>query len=259
MVELAKDGISREGASAAERIRIALHDLGPATLSDLSALADVRPQYAASVVSRLVKAGQARRLGRGVVAAGSHSAALDVSVRLSGPARELQRRLGDAEANAAISGMDVMAPLGSQLGGQWPHLIYVDRGAGDWAADLLRPSGFRALVGPTPAQLQSAAELGQEFVLIRERSLTHPGVRVKPFEEAWVDLLAEQKRGYPIATSELASMLEAMARLSSISWTKIIRAARRRSIQFDLAPHARIPLSPGDLTAAEVLQAAGGR
>jgi len=68
-----------------------------------------------------------------------------------------------------------------------------------------------------------------------------PGDGRRRPEEAWTDLVAEARRGWPIGAGELAAILRAMA-VEAPSWTRLVRAARRRNMPVALDATANVPL-----------------
>lgn len=151
------------------------------------------------------------------------------------------------QVSAALSGYDVVGTYANQLPTNWPHLVYVERGAADWAADVLRGVGMRPVVNPSTQQMEIVCDLTSSgVVILRERTLDHSAeTYIKSREDAWVDLVFEQRHGYPISVGELRDILHAMAN-DGISWTRLVRQARRRSLPLQLAPDQDIPLSSED-------------
>lgn len=201
-----------------------------------------RPAVSAAL-ARLVAAGQADRLGRGLVARPGRRRR-PAEVRVGPDADRVIEALGKAGVAASLSGYDVLAPFANQLPVAWPHLVIVDRGAGESAADVLRAAGFVPILEPNRDQLALLAELRQEdLVIVRERSIPADAASVRSVEEAWADLAAEQRAGYPIATGDLSDLLLGLAD-AGVSWTRLVRAARRRSLPLRLDPHASpVPLA----------------
>lgn len=237
--------------SPSGRVAAALEQLERASSAELARHADVRPGLAATALNRLVGSGRARRLGRGlfvyVPESGSVGAVTGPDViELSGEAKRLSELLQSTGIEATVSGYDVVGSYGNQLPERWPHLVFVPPGAGEWAADTLRPAGFTIVVNPTAEVLRVVTEIAVgELVIVRERATRLDSSGVARREDAWVDLVAEWRSGYPIGRSELREILRSMS--DEISWTRLVRSARRRSLHLrvDITRHP-VPLAVDD-------------
>lgn len=230
--------------SGAARLREAIERRGQATVAELADEVGLSRRAVSAALTRLVASGQADRLGRGLVARPDRRGRA-MEVRVGPDAQRVVEVLAKAGVPASLSGYDVLASLGNQLPVAWPHLVIVGRGAGEWAADVLRAAGFVPILEPTREQLALLAELRQDnLAILRERSIHADAPSVRPVEEAWVDLAAEQRAGYPTATGDLSDLLLGLAD-AGVSWTRLVRAARRRSLPLRLDPHASpVPLAP---------------
>lgn len=232
------------GPSGTARLLEAIERRGQATVAELAEEAGLSRRAVSAALTRLVASGQAHRLGRGLVARPDHRGR-PAEVRVGPDADRVVEALGQAGVAALLSGYDVLASFANQLPVAWPHLVIVDRGSGEWAADVLRAAGFVPILEPNRDQLALLADLRQDgLVILRERSISADAPSIRSVEEAWVDLAAEQRAGYPIASGDLSGLLLGLAD-AGVSWTRLVRAARRRSLPLRLDPHASpVPLAP---------------
>src|SRR5680860_410515 len=153
------------GLSGAARLREAIERRGQATVAELAEEAGLSRRAVSAALTRLVASGQAHRLGRGLVARPDHRGR-PTEVRVGPDANRVVEALGKAGVSASLSGYDVLASFANQLPVAWPHLVIVDRGAGEWAADVLRAAGFVPILEPNRDQLALLAELRQEDLVI---------------------------------------------------------------------------------------------
>jgi DNA-binding transcriptional ArsR family regulator len=230
--------------SGSALLREAIERRGQATVAELAEEAGLSRRAVSAALTRLIAAGQAHRLGRGLVARPVRRSR-STEVQVGPDAGRIVGALEKAGVAASLSGYDVLASFANQLPVAWPHLVVVDRGSGEWAADVLRAAAFVPILEPNRDQLALLAELRQDgLVILRERSIPADPPSVRSVEEAWVDLAAEQRAGYPIASGDLSDLLLGLAD-ADVSWTRLVRAARRRSLPLRLDPHASpVPLAP---------------
>jgi hypothetical protein len=158
---------------------------------------------------------------------------------------------------ALLSGLDILGPWTNQIAGaEGDILLVADRGAGEVVQDALL--GLIELVVCEPSveqvsllSMRSGAPGVGPAVVVRERSLSDrelaDGQCRRRAEDAWIDLVAEARRGWPIGTGELAAILRAMA-VDGPSWTHLARACRRRNMPAELDPDRSMPLrlAPAD-------------
>jgi DNA-binding transcriptional ArsR family regulator len=231
-------------ASQGERLLAALANRGQGTVSELAADTGISARSASAALARLVAAGKVRRLGRGVVAVADRPVARHDGVHVGPDAQRILSTLAHAKIPAQLSGYDLLAPFANQLASSWMHLVYVDRGSGEWAADALRAAGYAPAVEPGREQLNLLADLGpQRVVILRERALGDRPAPTRRLEDAWVDLMVEQRAGYPIGLSEMGELLRGL-QLADVSWTRLARAAQRRSLPLRVDASRRpVPLA----------------
>jgi hypothetical protein len=145
-----------------------------------------------------------------------------------------------------VSGLDVLAPFQNQIPADSPILVIADHGAGEMVDEVGSRQGHLVLVNPSPEEMRVAARAHIRPIVVREVSLDgRPASALgwqRPAEDAWVDLAAEARRGYPIEPSELAAILKAM-QSSGISWRRLASRGRRRGMPLRFVPSRPLPIA----------------
>lgn len=227
-----------------EQVFEALKRIGPvASVEQLAVESGVPRASVPVILQRLSAESRLHRIGRGLVALQAPPSWRSHGAILSADARSIADALERAGLDFSISGPDALAGYEDQLPVGGLHLVLVAHGAGEWALDALRPLGFAGLLNPSSDQLQAANSVAQSgLVVIREQGMSEVDRPIQKPEAAWADLAAEAARGFPVSFGELVSMLEAMSSDAGISWSRLVRSARRRSLPLALAPGRPIPV-----------------
>ena len=132
---------------------------------------------------------------------------------LTGEAEEIVRVIERLDADAHLSGYDVLAGFAHQFVFEYPHLVCCHPSHADGVAGALAEQGFVVLAAG-PGALSGPAM--PRTVLLRRQpviarcTLVHGAVATP--EKAWVDLLRETRRsGAPFDYGELGRLLRAMS------------------------------------------------
>lgn len=130
-----------------------------------------------------------------------------------GEAKKIVRIIERLDADAHLSGYDVLAGFAHQFVFEYPHLVCCHPPHWDGVAAVLAEQGFVVLVAG-PGALRGPAMprtvLLRRQPLIARRTLVHGAVATP--EKAWVDLLREMRRSdVPFDYGELGRLLRAMA------------------------------------------------
>lgn len=229
--------------------RLAAKHGGTVTAGQLRDELRVSERSVQRTLSRLVSAGELVRLSRGRYAEHAPD-----GVAGDGPARDIVQVIGRLEADAHLSGYDVLAGFAHQFVFDYPHLVCCHPPHSDALAAALarkrfvvRPAGPGALAGPMTGRM----------VLLRRQPAIHSrtlvqGVIATP-EKAWVDLLRETRRsGAPFDYGELGRLLRAMSG-HSLNQRALVSYAARLGYQGWLA--AAIGEQPPDGPAQRQLAA----
>jgi len=160
------------------------------------------------------------------------------------PPPELRSLLEDVERAGIehfVTGLDCLFPFIHLLPMQdIVHLVYVRKGGGEWAFDLLLKQGIFATLNPDQKEWLSPMFLTltpeRAFVAVRETSLWYGvnGAMATP-ERAFVDLYLEtRKRGYPVPAVELGRILANFFDHGVCNLSRLIKAAHERSIDTEI-------------------------
>jgi hypothetical protein len=159
-------------------------------------------------LGRLVATGEVFRLSRDRYAERASGASPS-----NAPAREIVRVIKHLEADAHLSGYDVLAGFTHQFIFDYPHLVCCHPSHADSLAAALAKKKFVVLPAGPGATIDAALP---KTVLLRRQPAIHSralvrGVIATP-EKAWVDLLRETRRsGAPFDYGELGRLLRAMS------------------------------------------------
>jgi hypothetical protein len=159
-------------------------------------------------LSRLVATGEISRLSRDRYADRAPGASPS-----SAPAREIVRVIKHLEADAHLSGYDVLAGFTHQFVFDYPHLVCCHPSHADGLGAALAKKKFVLLPAGPGAAINAPL---QKTVLLRRQPAIHSRTLVKGAvatpEKAWVDLLREIRRsGAPFDYGELGRLLRAMS------------------------------------------------
>lgn len=117
------------------------------------------------------------------------------------------------------------------------HLIYVIKGAGDSAVNLLRRKGMMALLNPRGSELRLVLKnLAGDVIVVREYSVLIDNVGgVATLERALVDTYFEGTRGrIPYSRSEIARIVVNVLRKGKVNITRLFTLANRRGVEKEM-------------------------
>lgn len=159
-------------------------------------------------LGRLVATGRVFRLSRDRYADRASGASPS-----SAPAREIVRAIEHLEADAHLSGYDVLAGFTHQFVFDYPHLVCCHPSHADGLAAALAKKKFVVMPAGPGAAINAPL---RKTVLLRRQPAIHSRTLVKGAiatpEKAWVDLLRETRRSAaPFDYGELGWLLRAMS------------------------------------------------
>ncbi len=188
---------------------IAVRHGGAASVADLRAELGLSERTLHRSLSRLVAEGIVSHESRDRYSATPPPSTLQLPTR---EASEITRVIERLDADAHLSGYDVLAGFAHQFVFQYPHLVCCHPPHADGLADALAKKGFVVLAagpGALRGPLLARTVLLRRQPSIRSRTLVHGAVATP--EKAWVDLLRETRRSdAPFDYGELGRMLRAM-------------------------------------------------
>jgi len=190
------------------------------------------------VLQELTKRGLLRRLGRGVYAIDDDNSAIQPTASLSEAIREACAALASEGIRFFVTGLDILLPFTQHLLVRYPHLIYVERGAGEWAKHTLATQGYKVALDPSEEALQLALDLAadEHLIVLRETAQFYGAEagRAEP-EKALVDLYFEVTRaGYPLSLTEVGRIFFHFLRQGHVSYSRLLHAARRRGLETEM-------------------------
>ncbi len=180
---------------------------GAASITELRAELGLSERTLHRGLSRLVAAGTLFRVSRDRY---SDSPSADAP---TGEAKKIVRAIERLDADAHLSGYDVLAGFAHQFVYEYPHLVCCHPSHVDGVAGTLASRGFVVLAAG-PGALRGPAMprtvLLRRQPIIASRALVHGAVATP--EKAWVDLLRETRRSdAPFDYAELGRLLRAMS------------------------------------------------
>jgi hypothetical protein len=196
---------------------------------------------------QLVKEGFLARSTRGIyevhhirpISSGNANLSSNVTVSFTSP------QLIDAENSLAEKGIDFMITGPSALTRfhhlltrRQIHLIYVIKGSGEYASNILKEKGMRAFLNPNREQIDvvlQALEEGDIFV-IREYSVLEGNLNGRAtIERALVDTYFEVTRyRIPFSEIEVGRLIANAFREEKIDISRLLRFASRRGIRGEM-------------------------
>jgi hypothetical protein len=211
--------------------RLAARHGGAATVAQLRDELDLSERTLQRILGRLVAAGEVFRLSRDRY--GEHALG---GLPSGGPAREIVRVIERLEADAHISGYDVLAGFAHQFVFDYPHLMCCHPSHADGLSAALVEKKFVVLPAG-PGALAGAAMprtvLLRRQPAIESRALVQGAIATP--EKAWVDLLRETRRSsVPFDYGELGRLLRAMSD-HALNWRALRSYAARLGYQDWLA------------------------
>lgn len=211
-----------------EKLLKALGGLETVSVADLQSRFGISERTLQRRLHSLVEDGALEVLGRG-----RYGPKGLLQPALSEEARELVLSIEASDADAHLTGYDILANLSHQFVYGYPHLVYCHPPHLDGLRSALTKGGWRVL--PAGRLARELWDLERAVVL---RGQTHApgrypvrGVLATP-EKAWVDLLREVRRsGLPFDYGELGRLLRALER--SGGRVETLNAYARRSGYLD--------------------------
>lgn len=219
---------------------------------DVIDICELKAKYSKGTIYRalhdLVKTGKIERLGRGIYRAKINDSKsnesiitdrLTLSDRLTvklipGSPMEAKELLHSKGIDFMITGGPLFYRYIHNLPKRLIDLIYVTKGAGEFAVFSLREAGLRALLEPTKGEISMALENFSErdIFVIREFSELFGNVNgLASLERALVDLYFETTRGkIPFPKEEVGRIFLNVLRKEPISYSRLIEFANRRGI-----------------------------
>ncbi len=187
---------------------LAAEHSGAVTIAQLRDKLGLSERTLQRALSRLVATGEISRLSRD-----RYSDRAPGASPSSTPAREIVRVIKHLEADAHLSGYDVLAGFTHQFVFAYPHLVCCHPSHADGLGAALAKKRFVVLPAGPGAPIDAAV---QKTVLLRRQPVIHSralvlGAIATP-EKAWVDLLRETRRSAaPFDYGELGRLLRAMS------------------------------------------------
>ena len=186
--------------------KVAAQHGGAASIVELRAELGLSERTLHRGLSRLIAAGTVFRVSRDRY---SDSPGADAP---TGEAKKIVRIIRRLDADAHLSGYDVLAGFAHQFVYEYPHIVCCHPSHADGVAGALARGGFVVLpAGPGALRGPSMSRtvLLRRQPLIGSRTLVQ-GALATP-EKAWVDLLRETRRSeMPFDYGELGRLLQAM-------------------------------------------------
>ena len=198
--------VDRSGVARAVREIAAQHG-GVASVAELRSELGLSERTLHRRLSDLVAAGTVSRVSRDRYSSDRASAGA-----LTGEAEEIVRVIERLDADAHLSGYDMLAGFAHQFVFEYPHLVCCPAPHAEGVAAALIERRF-VVIAAGPGALRGASMprtvLLRRQPLIGSRSLVR-GALTNP-EKAWVDLLRETRRSdAPFDYGELGRLLRAM-------------------------------------------------
>ncbi|MCM1304070.1 MAG: hypothetical protein NC306_08135 [Butyrivibrio sp.] len=147
--------------------------------------------------------------------------------------------LDEAGFNYYISGVDILLKYMQHVPEQYPLIIFAERAAREEVESVLGEAGLQVV---EPARLKEQYENSvltgdkkTQVVLYTTENFEYSSDNIATIEKAFVDLyFSITRNGYPVALQELVRIYQNLVRLGAIDKKKMIRAAEKRSIQYDI-------------------------
>lgn len=204
----------------------------------------------------LVKEGYLFRSSRGIYevhharSLSSSSTDLRTSVTVTFAAPELidaEKALKEKGIEFMITGPSALTRFHHHFARRLTHLIYVVKGAGEYASVVLKEKGFRAFVNPSREQIEVVLEAFEEtdIFVIREYSVLEGNIDGRALiERAIVDTYFEVTRyRIPFSEMEVGRIIANAFREEKIDISRLLRFASRRGIrsEFESIVKALVP------------------
>ncbi len=188
-------------------------------------------------LSALIDAGYIRRIRKGMYALKEWKE--PAVTAMSSAATEIAGLLDESGFYYYVSGLDVLAGFMLHVPEQYPVILFAEKEAKDEVSEILVRGKMR-VIEPTrlKSELESAFFRHTDLpliVLYPTTSFEYSCDGRAEAEKAFIDLYyAVTRNAYPLAIQELARIYENMRRTGGIDEKRLIRAAKARSIHYDI-------------------------
>jgi len=212
--------------------------------------------YSATLVynalSVLAKSGKLEKAGRGIykIKKGEET---HIKPALAGGMEGCRKSLLN-KVSFMITGPSVLISYVHLLPRRMLHLIYVLRGSGEYAADILSKKDKKALLNPDLGEINTALSLTgiEDIIILREVSdLYGSKDGVASIERALVDLYFEStRREMPFSTAETGQIIFNALRHAGVDISKLGKCASKRGIrkEFNTIMAAMLPDVPAKIS-----------
>ncbi|MCM1213901.1 MAG: hypothetical protein NC331_12360 [Lachnospiraceae bacterium] len=188
-------------------------------------------------LSKLVENGYLKRIRNGVYSLNEWKGKNNTV--LFAAAQDAAVLLDEAGFNYYISGVDILLKYMQHVPEQYPLIIFAERAAREEVESVLGEAGLQVV---EPARLKEQYENSvltgdkkTQVVLYTTENFEYSSDNIATIEKAFVDLyFSVTRNGYPVALQELVRIYQNLVRLGAIDKKKMIRAAEKRSIQYDI-------------------------
>ena len=188
-------------------------------------------------LSALIDAGYIKRIRKGMYALKEWKGPGETA--LSSAAAEIAGLLDESGFYYYVSGLDVLARFMLHVPEQYPVILFAEKEAKNEVSEILT-GGNMSVVEPT--WLKSERERGSFrhadrplIILYPTNSFEYSHNGRAEAEKAFVDLYyAVTRNAYPLAIQELVRIYENMRRTGGVDEKRLIRAAKARSLQYDV-------------------------
>lgn len=188
-------------------------------------------------LSKLVEKGYLHRIRNGVYTFNEWKG--KNKVVLLAAAQDVAVLLDEAGFHYYISGVDVLLKYMQHVPEQYPLILFVEKAAGEEVGNVLNEAGFQVI---EPVKLKEqypdsvlSGSRKTQIVLYGTDNFDYCEDNIATTEKAFVDLyFAVTRNGYPLALQELVRIYQNLVRLGNIDRKKMIKAAEKRSIQYDI-------------------------
>lgn len=200
-----------------------------------------------NILHELYITGSLMKLGRGIYQIPEEPADLHASfsinnripVKINSPILEKAMSLLDKiGVEYMVTGPSTLTGYHHYLSHRALHIVYVIKGAGDYALKTLKDEGLNALLEPALNQLQAALDLldTTDIFIIREFAELRGNINGKASRErAIIDTYFETTREkIPFSESETGRIIANMFRREKLDITHLLNIASRRGIRDEI-------------------------
>lgn len=196
-------------------------------------------RHARRWLCEMVGHGALERAGRGLFIFPSGKPKGRPPIRPTAEGLKIHELLAKEGIFHVVSGMDIVWHYVHMLPFQYPHLVYIEKDAHEWAEDILEKGGLKVIVGPKCLdEIRKALDWADKTPLVLLMSLaTRMGARdgFATVERALVDTHFESsRRRYPIPATEVGRYFSNAWLMGRPSVTSMLRYARERKIEEEI-------------------------